>query len=68
METKLNEIALYRISPLVKNIGVSKSTIWLWVKEGSFPKPIRLGKKSVAWLGSDIENWIQSRIDLNNQS
>ena len=68
METKLNEIALYRISPLVKNIGVSKSTIWLWVKEGSFPKPIRLGKKSVAWLGSDIENWIQSRIDFKNHS
>ena len=66
METKLNDIALYRISPLVKNIGVSKSTIWLWVKEGSFPKPIRLGKKSVAWLGSDIENWIQSRVNAAN--
>ena len=68
METKLNDISLYRITYLAKKLVISKSTIWLWVKEGSFPKPIRLGKNSVAWLASDIENWIQSRIELNNQS
>lgn len=65
METKLNDINLYRITQLVKKLVISKSTIWLWVKEGSFPKPIRLGKKSVAWLASDVENWIQERVDLN---
>ncbi len=68
METKLNEIDLYRLSYLVEKLLISKSTIWIWIKEGSFPKPIRLGRNSVAWLASDIENWIQSRIDLNNQS
>jgi prophage regulatory protein len=35
-----------------------KSTIYEKIKEGTFPKPLRLGAKSVAWIESEIDAWI----------
>ena len=40
---------------------ISRATIYRWVKEGSFPKPIHLGANMVRWKVSDIEAWIVIR-------
>ncbi len=42
--------------------SVSRPTIWRWVKEGKFPKPIKLGAGSTRWRYSDLEMWEQSQI------
>jgi prophage regulatory protein len=42
--------------------GLSRSTIYARVREGSFPAPISLGAKAVGWLQSDIEDWIAERV------
>ena len=42
--------------------GLSRSTIYLRIQEGDFPKPIRLGERSVGWLEHEIEDWFLSRI------
>ena len=60
-----NEIKFYRLSQLKQQLSVSRSSIWAWVKEGSFPKPIKLGKNCTAWNAEDVHVWIQSRIDLS---
>lgn len=50
--------------PQVKNItGLARSTIYLRISEGTFPKPINLGVRAVGWIESDIDLWVQSRID-----
>ena len=41
--------------------GLSRSTLWRMVKEGAFPKPLRLGKKAIGWRESDILNWLETR-------
>lgn len=41
--------------------SVSRSTIWRWLKEGKFPKPIRLGEGSTRWRLSDLEDWEKSK-------
>ena len=38
--------------------GVSRSAIYSGINEGHFPRPIKLGKKSVRWRVSDIEKWL----------
>jgi prophage regulatory protein len=53
---------LLRISKLSANIGVSRSTIWAWVKAGKFPKPIKLAENTTVWSAADIEAWLKSRI------
>lgn len=42
--------------------GLSKSTIYLFIRQGKFKKPIQLGTRSVGWLQSDIEEFINARI------
>ncbi len=42
--------------------GVAKSTVWHWVRGGTFPPPVPLGENSVGWLVVEIERWQQKRI------
>lgn len=49
--------------PEVRNrTGLSKSSIYLHIKQGSFPRPIPLGVRSVGWLEGDVESWLEQRI------
>jgi len=42
---------------------LSRSTIYKKVAEGTFPAPIKLGDRAVAWLETEIVNWIEHRIE-----
>ncbi|MDM0049295.1 AlpA family transcriptional regulator [Variovorax sp. J22R115] len=42
-------------------VGVSPSTIDRMRKRGDFPAPIRVGEQAVAWLRSDIDEWLATR-------
>lgn len=39
--------------------GLSRSTIYQWMKNGYFPTPVTLGRRNVGWELSDIQDWIQ---------
>ena len=41
--------------------NMPNSTLYYLMSTGDFPKPVKLGKRSVAWKRSEIESWIQSR-------
>jgi prophage regulatory protein len=41
--------------------GLANSTLYYFISEGSFPKPVKLGKRTVAWKKSEIDEWIDSR-------
>lgn len=42
-------------------IGVSDKTIWQWVKNGTFPTPIKLSPNVTVWRLSEVEAWINSK-------
>ena len=46
---------------LEKLFKVSRATIYRWVNNGHFPKPIHLGANMVRWKASDIEAWMEER-------
>ncbi len=46
-----------RIAQVAKKTGLGKSTVWLWVKENKFPKPIKLSPRVTVWVESDINKW-----------
>jgi len=52
---------LYRLPDVEKICGLKKSAIYSRIKEGSFPAPVELGPKSVAWRSDEIEEWINER-------
>lgn len=50
-----------RRKELLQLIGVSSATQWRMEKAGEFPARRRLGKASVGWLLSEVEEWLKSR-------
>jgi prophage regulatory protein len=42
--------------------GLKRSTIYQRLAEGTFPKQIHLGPRSVGWLASEVNAWIAERI------
>ena len=62
---RLPETAFLRINQIVGDkttpaiIPISKSSWWAGVKEGRFPKPIKLGKRTTAWKVTDIRRLIE---------
>ena len=39
-------------------LAVSPATIWRWVREGRFPKPIKLGKSVTVWDVAEVDAFI----------
>jgi prophage regulatory protein len=61
----------YRIMrlPEVKTMtGLSRSTIYFRIAEGTFPKQISLGGRAVGWLENEIQEWLQRQIQTSRQS
>ena len=52
---------LVRIKELKKLVGLSNATIYRLIRNGTFPKQVRLSDKCVAWRLSAIEAWIREK-------
>ncbi|ESL92093.1 helix-turn-helix transcriptional regulator [Kluyvera sp. STS39-E] len=46
--------------------GLTDKWFYFLIKNGEFPKPIKLGRSS-RWLQSEVEAWLQQRIDQSRQ-
>ena len=53
---------LLRISAVKSRIGLSRTSIYNGVKAGTFPPPVKIGVKAIAWLESDVEAWIATTV------
>jgi prophage regulatory protein len=53
---------LLRLPQVTQTTGLSKSTIYARIAEGTFPKQIPLGPRLVVWVESDIQNWIAEQV------
>lgn len=52
---------LLRLPEVIKKTGLSRSFIYDHVAKGSFPSPIKLGARVVAWRSEEIDGWIEQR-------
>lgn len=58
------EPAFLRRKQVQARTGLSRSTIYQYIKEGAFPKPVPLGLRAVGWLESEVSDWIAERINV----
>jgi prophage regulatory protein len=58
-------VAILRLPAVKSRTGLSRSTIYLRMAAGEFPKSVALGRRAVGWLSSDIDHWIDQQIDLS---
>ena len=54
---------LVKLFEVAEQLNVCKSQVYNLVKQGYLPKPIKIGKRGSAWLVSDIDAWLESKIE-----
>lgn len=62
LSTNPDEVVLLRLPEVRSMTGLSKSTLYALIREGSFPTPIRLGPRAVAWIKSEVQQWALDRV------
>ena len=61
-ETMTNAVSILRLPAVRTRTGLSRSSLYLRISQGTFPPPISLGGRSVGWLSTDIDSWLSDRI------
>lgn len=56
-----------RLPEVLYTTGLSRSTVYEMMARKQFPTQVSLGGKTVAWLESEIENWMAERIANRHQ-
>ncbi|KPM62819.1 AlpA family transcriptional regulator [Pseudomonas putida] len=54
---------IIRLKEVIDSTGLARSTIYKYISEGTFPKPVSLGDRCVGWVESEVHDWILARIE-----
>ena len=56
-----------KVKEVASEISVSVPQVYKLVSLGRFPKPIKLGERGSGWLTTEIDAWLQSRVDARDE-
>jgi prophage regulatory protein len=59
---------ILRLPAVKASTGLSRSTIYLRVSQGTFPKPVSLGGRAVGWVEEEIQSWLAERIAASRKT
>lgn len=57
-----------RLDEVLHVTGIGRNTVYRRIREGTFPKQVKIGPNSVAWRQSDITQWMTSFTPSEDQS
>lgn len=55
---------LIRLPEVMNRVSLSRTSIYNRMNDGTFPKPVKLGPRAIAWQESSIDEWISDCIEL----
>lgn len=59
-ETPSKKRAMH-IEEVLKKIGLGRSSLYLMVNEGRFPKPVKYNR-AVRWIDQEVEEWLENHM------
>ena len=59
---------ILRFAEVAARTGLSRTTIYAAIKENTFPRQIKLGKRASGWVEEEIESWIEQKINAREIS
>ena len=59
---------ILRLPEVKARTGLSRSSIYAYIKDGTFPHHIALGERSVGWYESEVDAWVASRQRVNRNA
>jgi len=54
----LPDAGFARLPAVSHAAGIGSSTVWLWVRKGKFPSPLKIGPRVTAWRVEDVRQWM----------
>ena len=60
-----NAPTIIRLKQVKQRTGLSRSSIYLAMNRGNFPRKIALGARSVGWIEEEIDSFLRTRIDAS---
>lgn len=58
----LPNTVMMRLPEVLAVTGLSKSTVYSMAKAGTFPNPVKLGARAVAWPSHLVQKWMADRV------
>ncbi len=58
---------ILRAKEVIRMTGLSRTTLWLMERAGTFPKHRQIGSRSVGWLDTQVHEWIRERGGMSRQ-
>src|SRR4051812_25969815 len=62
MSTSLDDVTFLRLPEVKAITGLSKTSVYALIRGKSFPAPVRLGPRAVAWVRSEVRQWALERV------
>lgn len=59
---------IIRLREVIDSTGLARSTVYKYIAEGTFPKPVALGDRAVGWVQSEVQDWIMARIEQRDEA
>ena len=59
---------ILRLPAVKTRTGLSRSTIYLRVAEGKFPKPVSLGARAIGWVDNEVDAWVAGQIEQSRRT
>lgn len=58
---------LERLPAVLARTGLSRASIYRKLAAGDFVKPVRIGERSIAFIASEVDDWIAARAAERDQ-
>jgi prophage regulatory protein len=52
---------LIREKQVLKLLPIHRSTLWRWVRQGTFPQPSKVAPGVTAWSKADVTGWLEAK-------
>jgi prophage regulatory protein len=62
------EVVFMRLPEVKAVTGLSKTSIYELIRAKSFPAPVRLGPRAVAWVKAEIREWAAERVHASRSA
>ena len=61
-------LSILRRKAVELRCGLSRSSIYDAVREGRFPAPVRIGRRAVGWVASEVDAWLAAQVERSRKS
>lgn len=63
MQTPETKRRLIKLPAVCEATGLSRSGVYKRMGENTFPKSVPLGGRAVAWVESEVDDWVTQQIE-----